>query len=101
MGILEGTHVRIFSNIFGKSLTYSYLCSVIYPNNFEQKIGFDEIRELLKARCLSTLGKEKVDEILNIDTPIPERLAAFMRGEKQSVAMTKDFADFKAWLMKQ
>jgi DNA mismatch repair protein MutS2 len=36
---------------------------VIYPNNFEQKIGFDEIRELLKARCLSTLGKEKVDKI--------------------------------------
>jgi DNA mismatch repair protein MutS2 len=36
---------------------------VIYPNNFEQKIGFDEIRRLLKERCLSTLGKEKVDEI--------------------------------------
>ena len=36
---------------------------MIYPNNFEQKIGFDEIRELLKARCLSTLGKEKVDKI--------------------------------------
>ena len=36
---------------------------MIYPNNFEQKIGFDEIRELLKARCLSTLGKEKVDEL--------------------------------------
>ncbi len=36
---------------------------MIYPNNFEQKIGFDEIRGLLKARCLSTLGKEKVDEI--------------------------------------
>ena len=36
---------------------------MIYPNNFEQKIGFNEIRELLKARCLSTLGKEKVDEI--------------------------------------
>jgi len=36
---------------------------VIYPNNFEQKIGFDEIRELLKARCLSTLGKEKVEKM--------------------------------------
>ncbi len=36
---------------------------MIYPNNFEQKIGFDEIRGLLKGRCLSTLGKEKVDEI--------------------------------------
>ena len=36
---------------------------MIYPNNFEQKIGFNEIRGLLKERCLSTLGKEKVDEI--------------------------------------
>ena len=36
---------------------------MIYPKNFEQKIGFDEIRHLLKERCLSTLGKEKVDEI--------------------------------------
>ena len=36
---------------------------MIYPNNFEQKIGFDEIRELLKARCLSTLGKEKVEKM--------------------------------------
>ncbi|WP_028913143.1 threonine synthase [Prevotella sp. MA2016] len=45
--------------------------------------------------------KEKVDEILGIDTQIPERLAAFMRGEKQSVAMSKDFADFKAYLLKQ
>ena len=59
----EGTPVRIFSNTFGKSLTYSYLCNVIYPNNFEQKLGFDEIRRLLKERCLSTLGKEKVDEM--------------------------------------
>ena len=36
---------------------------MIYPNNFEHKVGFDEIRNLLKGRCLSTLGKEKVDEI--------------------------------------
>ena len=36
---------------------------MIYPNNFERKLGFDEIRRLLKERCLSTLGKEKVDEI--------------------------------------
>ena len=45
--------------------------------------------------------KEKVDEILGIDVTIPERLAAFMRGQKQSVAMSKNFADFKAYLMKQ
>ena len=43
--------------------------------------------------------KEKVDEILNIDVEIPDRLAAFMKGEKQSVPMTKDFEDFKRYLM--
>ena len=36
---------------------------MIYPNNFERKLGFDEIRRLLRECCLSTLGKEKVDEI--------------------------------------
>jgi len=45
--------------------------------------------------------KEKVDEIIGIDVEIPERLAAFMRGQKQSVSMTKDFSDFKAYLMGQ
>ncbi len=45
--------------------------------------------------------KEKVDDILGIDVEIPERLAAFMRGEKQSVPMTKEFADFKQYLLSQ
>ena len=45
--------------------------------------------------------KEKVDDILGIDVEIPERLAAFMKGEKQSVPMTKNFEDFKAYLLKQ
>ena len=45
--------------------------------------------------------KEKVDDILGIDVEIPDRLAAFMKGEKQSVPMTKEFADFKQYLLKQ
>jgi DNA mismatch repair protein MutS2 len=36
---------------------------MIYPNNFESKIGFDRIRELLKERCLSPMGIQKVDGI--------------------------------------
>ena len=36
---------------------------MIYPKTFESKIGFDEIRSLLRERCLSPLGKEKVDEM--------------------------------------
>ena len=45
--------------------------------------------------------KEKVDEILGIDVEIPERLQNFMKGQKQSVPMSKDFTDFKQFLMKQ
>ena len=45
--------------------------------------------------------KEKVDDILGIDVEIPDRLAAFMKGEKQSVPMTKDFADFKKYLLSE
>ena len=45
--------------------------------------------------------KEKVDEILGIDVDIPARLRAFMQGEKQSTPMTKDFADFKHYLLTQ
>ena len=36
---------------------------MIYPNNFEQKIGFDQIRHILRECCLSTLGKDKVEEM--------------------------------------
>lgn len=36
---------------------------MIYPDNFEKKLGVDEIRDLLKSHCLSTLGKSKVDEM--------------------------------------
>jgi DNA mismatch repair protein MutS2 len=37
--------------------------TLVYPENFESKIGFDKIRELLKGRCLSNLGHELVNEI--------------------------------------
>lgn len=36
---------------------------MIYPLNFEQKTGFDKVRLLLSEKCLSSLGKEKVDEL--------------------------------------
>ena len=40
-----------------------HILIVIYPDNFEHKIEFLRIRELVAASCLSTLGKEKVDEM--------------------------------------
>ena len=36
---------------------------MIYPENFEQKIGFDEVRTLLRGRCISSLGAEWADRV--------------------------------------
>lgn len=36
---------------------------MIYPENFEHKIGFNEIREMLASRCISPLGVDLVNEI--------------------------------------
>ena len=43
---------------------------MIYPQNYEQKIGFDEIRRILKGQCQSSLGQEKVDEIVFSDNAV-------------------------------
>ena len=43
--------------------------------------------------------KSVVDEICHTDIAIPERLQAFMRGTKQSVPMSKEFAEFKDFLV--
>jgi DNA mismatch repair protein MutS2 len=40
---------------------------MIYPNNYEFKIGFGEIRRQLKEHCQCSLGQEKVDEIVFSD----------------------------------
>ncbi len=45
--------------------------------------------------------KEKVDEILSTDIEIPQRLQEFMKGTKQSIEMSKDFADFKNFLLNE
>lgn len=49
---------------------------MIYPQNFEQKIGFDQIRQLLREKCLSTLGEERVTDMAFSDrySEIEERL---------------------------
>ena len=65
---------------------------MIYPNNFEQKIGFDEIRSLLRERCLSTLGKEKVDEIaFSTDVSVVNEWIAQIREFRRLQEESDDF----------
>ena len=71
--------------------------------------GYQALKDLLKEGEVGVFCetahpakfKEKVDEIIGIDVEIPERLADFMKGIKQSVPLGKDFAGFKKFLMEQ
>ena len=69
--------------------------------------GYRALKEGLKAGEVGVFletahpakFKDTVDRILNDDIDIPAKLQAFMKGTKQSIPMTKDFADFKQYLM--
>ena len=71
--------------------------------------GYQALKDLLKdgetgvfcETAHPAKFKEKVDEILSADIAIPQRLQEFMKGTKQSIPMSKDFNDFKAFLMKE
>jgi threonine synthase len=71
--------------------------------------GYRALREQLKPGEVGVFCetahpakfKEKVDSIIGDDIAIPDRLAAFMKGTKQSVPMSKNFAEFKAFLMER
>ena len=40
-----------------------FRATMIYPKNFEQKISFDKVRDLLSQSCLCTLGRERVGQM--------------------------------------
>ncbi len=115
--LYEGDHDRIASLISGAAYTdYSiraamrgcyqengYLCD---PHG---ACGYQALKDLLQPGETGVFCetahpakfKEKVDETLGIDTQIPDRLAAFMRGTKQSVELSSCFDDLKQYLLKQ
>ncbi|MBQ0095363.1 MAG: Smr/MutS family protein [Bacteroidetes bacterium] len=57
---------------------------MIYPDNFEQKTGFDEIRQMLADRCVCSLGVQLVQEMQfqtdfqAVETPLDQTME-FMR----------------------
>ena len=71
--------------------------------------GYEALKEGLKAGETGVFCetahpakfKDTVEPVIGAEVQIPERLAAFMKGTKQSVEMGKDFASFKAFLLKQ
>ena len=45
---------------------------MIYPGNFEKKIGFDDVRQMLDQYCLCGLGRKKVEETIHIKLDIED-----------------------------
>ena len=65
---------------------------MIYPNNYEHKIGFGEIRSMLKQRCLSTLGSEKVDAMeFSTDAGLVNEWLCQVREFRRLTETTDDF----------
>ncbi len=69
---------------------------MVYPVNFEQKSGFDKIRALLKAKCLSPLGARKVDEMAFSDNFAFIREQLNLTAEFKTICQTEESfpADF-------
>lgn len=71
--------------------------------------GYQALKDLLQPGEHGVFGetahpakfKNVVEDAIGTEVQIPERLAAFMKGTKQSVEMTKDFDSFKKFLMEQ
>ena len=59
---------------------------MIYPDHFERKIGFAEVRTLLKGCCMSTLGTEWVDNHVQFSSNFDE--------VSEALSQAKEFGDF-------
>ena len=64
---------------------------MIYPENFEIKIGFDKIRTIISENCISSLGKEYVNnirfsvdkEFIAVSTGQVNEFVAVLKGKKE------------------
>ena len=111
----EETHRRISSLISGCTYTDEQIRETMrqcyddtgYVLDPHGACGYRALKEQLREGEVGVFCetahpakfKEKVDEILGTDIAIPERLQAFMRGQKQSVTMGKEFQVFKEFLL--
>ncbi len=115
--LYKGDHAAITSLISGATYKDEQIAQTMrdcyeatkYVLDPHGACGYQALKDLLQSDevgCFCETAhpakfKEKVDAILSTDIEIPARLQEFMKGTKQSVEMTKEFADFKAYLMQQ
>ena len=65
---------------------------MIYPKNFEQKIDFSSIREILKEACISKLGEKFVNKIrFSSNFELIEKLLSQVEEFKQTLMFGEQF----------
>lgn len=117
LDLYGGNHDAIASEISGETYTDEQIRETVQKTYEETgylldphgACGYRALAEDLKPGengvFLETAHPAKflqtVENIIGKEVKIPEKLQAFMRGTKQSVPMSKDFASFKAYLLKQ
>lgn len=117
LALYDNSHAAISAEISGATYTDAQIRETVKKTYVETgylldphgACGYRALEEGLKPGetgvFLETAHPAKflqtVEEIIGNKVVIPEKLQAFMKGTKQSVPMTKDFASFKTYLMKQ
>ena len=77
---------------------------MIYPQTFEEKIGMTDIRAMLHAHCLSTLGRQRVDEMAFMADAaqlkeLHQQVGEFTRLEEETDGLpTQGFSDLRPTL---
>ena len=111
----ENVHAEVCKHISGAHYTDEQIAETIrktynqtgYLLDPHGACGFQALKDYLPEDVcgvfLETAHPAKfkgtVDSILGGDILIPEKLQAFMKGEKHSTELIKDFDDFKRYLM--
>lgn len=112
-----GSHIRISSMISGATYTDNEIKSAVkrcYKDNGyildpHGACGYQALIDNLKEGETGVFCetahpakfKDTIEDIIETKIEIPQRLADFMKGEKQTVELSKDFNDFKTFLLKQ
>ena len=115
LDLYGGSHAAISAEISGAAYTDEQIAETVknvwtdehYLLDPHGACGFRALQEGLQPGetgvFLETAHpakfKDTVENIIGEAIQIPEKLQAFMRGEKKSLPMSKDFADFKRYLM--
>ena len=117
LDLYKGSHEAICKDISGAAYTDAQITETIreslsdtgYQLDPHGACGYRALQEGLKPDetgvFLETAHpakfKETVEQITGKPVEIPAKLAAFMKGTKQSVSISNDFTDFKLYLLNQ